>query len=52
MLSVRPGVDIPLEEIELRASRSSGPGGQKANVTAPRIEAAFDVPPSLALSQE
>ena len=34
---------IPLDEIELRASRSSGPGGQHANVTASRIEAVFDV---------
>lgn len=34
---------IPLAEIELRASRSSGPGGQHANVTASRVEAVFDV---------
>ena len=34
---------IPLREITLRASRSSGPGGQHANVTASRIEAIFDV---------
>ncbi len=34
---------IPLGEIELRASRSSGPGGQHANVTASRVEAVFDV---------
>ena len=42
-MRVARGVDIPLEEIELRASRSSGPGGQHANVTASRIEAVFDV---------
>jgi ribosome-associated protein len=41
---------IPLDEIELRASRSSGPGGQHANVTASRIEAVFDVEASEALS--
>jgi ribosome-associated protein len=40
---IRPGVRIPLGEIELRASRSSGPGGQHANVTASRVEAVFDV---------
>ena len=34
---------IPLSEIELRTSRSSGPGGQHANVTASRVEAVFDV---------
>jgi ribosome-associated protein len=43
---------IPLEEIQFRASRSSGPGGQHANVTASRIEAVFDVEASDALSDE
>jgi ribosome-associated protein len=43
---------IPLDEIELRASRSSGPGGQHANVTASRIEAVFDVEASETLSEE
>jgi ribosome-associated protein len=43
---------IPLEEIQFRASRSSGPGGQHANVTASRIEAVFDVAASEALSEE
>ncbi len=42
--------EIPLSEITLRASRSSGPGGQHANVTASRIEAVFDVEASQALS--
>ena len=41
---------IPLAEIVLRASRSSGPGGQHANVTASRIEAVFDVAASDSLS--
>jgi ribosome-associated protein len=43
---------IPLDEIELRASRSSGPGGQHANVTASRIEAIFDVEASGALTDD
>ena len=43
---------IPLSEIELRTSRSSGPGGQHANVTASRVEAVFDVCASEALSEE
>jgi ribosome-associated protein len=43
---------IPLEEVQFRASRSSGPGGQHANVTASRIEAVFDVQASEALSDE
>src|SRR5215204_6261884 len=49
-LRVNEEVLIPLDEIELRASRSSGPGGQHANVTASRIEAVFDVHASEALS--
>ena len=42
-LEIAPGIAIPVKEIELRASRSSGPGGQHANVTASRVEATFDV---------
>ena len=44
--------EVPLSEIELRTSRSSGPGGQHANVTASRVEAVFDVCSSQALSDE
>src|SRR5262245_17872650 len=51
-LQVTDDVLIPLDEIELRASRSSGPGGQHANVTASRIEAVFDVEASRALTDE
>ena len=49
-LPITRSVAIPLAEIELRASRSSGPGGQHANVTASRVEAVFDVRASAALS--
>jgi ribosome-associated protein len=49
-LHVASGVEIPLAEVELRASRSSGPGGQHANVTASRIEASFDVESSRSLT--
>jgi ribosome-associated protein len=51
-LVVRRGVEVPLAEISVRASRSSGPGGQHANVTASRIEAVFDVESSSALTVE
>lgn len=51
-MPVARGVAIPLAEIELRASRSSGPGGQHANVTASRIEAVFDVAASQALDED
>jgi ribosome-associated protein len=49
-LKVRGNTAIPLDEIEVRASRSSGPGGQHANKTASRIEASFDVTASRALT--
>jgi ribosome-associated protein len=42
-IEVAEGTYIPLDEIEFRASRSSGPGGQHANVTESRIEAVFEV---------
>jgi ribosome-associated protein len=51
-LHIARGVELPLSEIELRASRSSGPGGQHANVTASRIEAVFDVEASQALDED
>jgi ribosome-associated protein len=51
-LVVNEELTIPIGEIELRASRSSGPGGQHANVTASRIEAIFDIDASTTLSDE
>jgi ribosome-associated protein len=50
-LKVTSRLTIPLSEITVRASRSSGPGGQHANVTASRVEASFDVEASQALSE-
>src|ERR1041384_1744958 len=52
VLHIRAGLALPLSEIELRTSRSSGPGGQHANVTASRVEASFDVSASETLSAE
>jgi ribosome-associated protein len=51
-LHIGHGASVPLSEVELRTSRSSGPGGQHANVTASRVEAVFDVAASGALSEE
>jgi len=51
-LRIGSHAQVPLSEVELRASRSSGPGGQHANVTASRVEAVFDVCSSRALSEE
>ena len=52
LLPIRPGLALPLSEIELRTSRSSGPGGQHANVTASRVEASFVVADSGTLTPE
>jgi len=49
---VRRGLAIPLDEIRLRTSRSSGPGGQHAQKTETRVEAIFDVDASPTLSDE
>jgi ribosome-associated protein len=50
-LRVTDALSVPLSEITLRTSRSSGPGGQHANVTASRVEAIFDVLASQSLSE-
>lgn len=44
-------VSIPRTEVELRFSRSSGPGGQHAQKSDTRVEAVFDVAASDALSE-
>ena len=50
-LRIDERLSLPLAEIELRTSRSSGPGGQHANVTASRVEAVFDVEASQTLDE-
>jgi ribosome-associated protein len=49
-MPVTRSLSIPLAEIEVRVSRSSGPGGQHANTSETRVEARFDVGASTALS--
>jgi ribosome-associated protein len=49
-IRVTRSVRIPLSEIELRTSRSSGPGGQHAQKTESRVEAVFDVEASSGLT--
>jgi ribosome-associated protein len=49
-MRVTRSVSIPRSEIELRFSRSSGPGGQHAQKTETRAEALFDVDASQALT--
>jgi ribosome-associated protein len=48
---VTRSVSLPLAEIELRASRSSGPGGQHAQKSSTRVEALLDVEASAALTE-
>jgi len=50
-IRVTRSVSIPLSEIQLRVSRSSGPGGQHANTAETRVEAVFDVDASTALTE-
>jgi ribosome-associated protein len=50
-IRVTRSVAVPLSEIELRTSRSSGPGGQHAQKSETRVEAVFDVESSSALSE-
>ena len=49
-IRVTRSVLLPLAEVELRTSRSSGPGGQHAQKSETRVEAVFDVEASAALS--
>jgi ribosome-associated protein len=50
-LEIATGVVVPLTDVVLRTSRSSGPGGQHANVTDSRVEAIFDVEASESLPE-
>ena len=49
-IRVTRSVVLPLTEVELRFSRSSGPGGQHANTAETRVEAILDVETSSALT--
>lgn len=51
-IDIGNGAAVPLREVVVRTSRSSGPGGQHANVTASRVEVVFDIGRSEALSPE
>src|SRR5436305_526096 len=50
-LTIGRHASIPMSEVTIRTSRSSGPGGQHANVTASRVEAVFDVAASESLTE-
>jgi ribosome-associated protein len=50
VIRITPEVAIPVAELEFRASRASGPGGQGVNTTDSRVELRFDVAGSPSLS--
>ena len=49
---ITPEIAIPVAELEFRASRSSGPGGQGVNTTDSRVELRFDLAGSPSLPPE
>jgi ribosome-associated protein len=52
VVRVTPEVVIPMAELEFRASRASGPGGQGVNTTDSRVELRFDLAGSPSLPPE
>ena len=50
-IRVTRSVVLPLAEVELQYSRSSGPGGQHAQKSETRVVAVFDVEASAALTE-
>ena len=51
-LSIAPGLDLPRSELEFRASRSGGPGGQHVNTSSTRVDVWWDIAQSPTLSEE
>jgi ribosome-associated protein len=52
MLDISPELRLPLSELDVRASRAGGPGGQHVNTSSTRVEVWWDVATSRALSEE
>jgi len=51
-LEITPALRIPRGELEYRASRSGGPGGQHVNTSSTRIEVWWDIAGSPSLDEE
>ena len=51
-LEITPALTIPLGELDYRATRSGGPGGQHVNTSSTRIELWWDVAGSPSLSED
>lgn len=52
LLPITPQLSIPLAELEYRASRSGGPGGQHVNTSSTRIEVWWNIAASGSVSEE
>jgi ribosome-associated protein len=52
LLEVTPHLRLPLSELDYRASRSGGPGGQHVNTSSTRVEVWWDVAGSPSLTDE
>ena len=52
IVEITPDLQLPLSELEYRASRSGGPGGQHVNTSSTRVEVWWDVAASPALTPE
>lgn len=51
-LDISPELRLPVSELQFRASRAGGPGGQHVNTSSTRVEVWWDVASSAALSDE
>jgi ribosome-associated protein len=51
-LAVTPELSLPFSELEYRASRSGGPGGQHVNTSSTRVELSWDIAGSRSLMPE
>jgi ribosome-associated protein len=51
-LFITPELTIPRTELQVRASRSGGPGGQHVNTSSTRIELLWDLTHSTVVSEE
>ena len=51
-LNVTPSLAIPRAELQYRATRAGGPGGQHVNTSSTRIELLWDLSQSQAISEE
>ena len=51
-LEIAPTLRLPRAELDIRASRSGGPGGQHVNTSSTRIEVWWDVAGSPSLTDE